>query len=222
MRVDPGLQWPRPSHANDPTTASPSQVPGLHVVFSGYLRHPPAPSHFPSVPQLDTGIVAHVVVSRGESPALRITHIPSVPAALQVLQPSVQAPLQHTPSTQKPLAHCSLHMHGSPRAIGASTFWQIGPASPPSPVLSIFVSPGLTSNAVSPPSGLDDEPFLQAAPDKTSASSAAAATHPTPTCRNEVMVLLSEDRSSRKVPRYHGVTLAGYVNVVVSRERHRR
>jgi len=90
------------------------------------------------------------------------------------------------------------------------------------PVLSIFVSPGLTSNAVSPPSGLDDEPFLQAAPDKTSASSAAAATHPTPTCRAEVMVLLSEDRSSRKVPRYHGVTLAGYVNVVVSRERHRR
>src|SRR5262245_23786326 len=129
MRVDPGLQCPRPSQENEPTTASPSQVPGLHSVFSGYLRQPPAPSHFPSVPHVETADIEHVVVSRGESPALRITHMPSVPAALQVLHPSVHAPLQHTPSTQKPLAHCSLHMHGSPRAFGASTLSQAGGAS---------------------------------------------------------------------------------------------
>src|SRR4029079_3219209 len=43
MRVDPGLQCPTPSHTDEPTTASPSHVPGLHIVFSGYLRQAPAP-----------------------------------------------------------------------------------------------------------------------------------------------------------------------------------
>jgi hypothetical protein len=101
MRVEPVLQWPRPSQTEPPTTASPSQVPPLHIVFSGHLRQAPAPSQVPSKLQLDSGILLHVVASRGLSPDLRITHLPIVSGALQVLHPSVHADSQQTPSAQK-------------------------------------------------------------------------------------------------------------------------
>src|SRR5437667_272375 len=63
-----GLQRPAPSHAYEPTTASPSHMPGLHIVLTGYLRQPPLPSHLPSRPQVDTGETGQVVAARGVSP----------------------------------------------------------------------------------------------------------------------------------------------------------
>jgi len=91
MCVEPGLQSPLPSQAFEPTTASPSHIPGLHIVFTGYLRQPPAPSHLPSVPQVDAGVVAQVVASRGSAPAVRLTQVPSELGAAHVLQPPAHA-----------------------------------------------------------------------------------------------------------------------------------
>ena len=143
MCVEPGLHCPLPSQAFEPTTASPSHMPGLHIVFTGYLRQPPAPSHLPSKPQVDAGIVAQVVESRGVAPAVRLTHVPSELGAAQVLQPPAHASAQQTPSTQKPLAHSALQLHAIPIAFarrnagGASTPLSrpsIGTSTPPSPM----------------------------------------------------------------------------------------
>jgi hypothetical protein len=80
-------------------------MPDLHIVLAGYLRHPPLPSHLPSSPQVATSAVAQVVESRGASPDPRFTHVPGEATDEQVLQPSVQATLQQTLSTQWPLPH---------------------------------------------------------------------------------------------------------------------
>src|SRR6185369_11649749 len=96
MTVEPGLHLPAPSHAYEPTTASPSHVPGLHIVVIGYFWQAPSPSHRPLVPQVETGILVQVAGSRGGSPAARTTHVPSAAGEPQVLQPSVQALLQQT------------------------------------------------------------------------------------------------------------------------------
>src|SRR5436190_3675463 len=103
MRVGPGLQRPLPSQTDDPTTASPSHVPDLHMTFTGYLRQPPRPSHLPSSPQVATGIFTQALSTRGFSPDDRLTHWPSAVGPLQTLHPSVQASLQQTPSAQNPL-----------------------------------------------------------------------------------------------------------------------
>src|SRR5262245_63786647 len=116
MRVAPGLQWPAPSQAYEPTTASPSHMPDLHIVLTGHLRQPPLPSHLPSVMQVDIAVVGQVVASRGAVPVGRITQVPGELVAAQVLQPSVQAALQQTPSAQKPLAHSPPQLHAVPSA----------------------------------------------------------------------------------------------------------
>ena len=79
MRVEPGLQRPvAVARRTMPTTASPSHVPGLHIVFTGYLRQPPAPSHLPSRPQVGDGHRRAGRRSRaGSPPALGATHLPS-------------------------------------------------------------------------------------------------------------------------------------------------
>ena len=128
-------------------------------------------------------VFVHVVESRGSSPAVRITHVPTESGALQVLQPSVQAVVQQTPSTQKPLAHCAvararLARWPSACRVVSQTVASAPPTSARSPDgVSVF---GLRSPIdASPPSGFD-EPFLQ--PDagrQTSASSAATPTRPT-------------------------------------------
>src|SRR5690242_4690117 len=109
MTVEPGLHLPAPSHAYEPTTASPSHVPGLHIVVTGYFWQPPSPSHRPFVPQVDSDILVQADESRGGSPAERGTHVPSAAVDPQVLQPSVQAVLQQTPSTQWLLPHWASH-----------------------------------------------------------------------------------------------------------------
>src|ERR1044072_658481 len=117
MRVGPGLHRPAPSQTDDPTTASPSHMPGLHMTFTGDLRQPPRPSHLPSSPPAVPAILTHAPSTRGFSPDDRFTHWPSDVGALQTLQPSVQPLLQQTPSAQNPLPHSRPHLQGSPSAL---------------------------------------------------------------------------------------------------------
>jgi hypothetical protein len=116
MTVGPGRQRPAPSQERAPTTASPSQVPWPHGVPAVYLRHAPAPSHVPSKPQVVASAVWQVVASRGLPPGVMNVQTPIEPLAPHVLQPSVQAVLQHRPSTQKPLVQSAPHVHAWPLA----------------------------------------------------------------------------------------------------------
>ena len=114
MTVAPGLQRPMPSHENVPTTASPSQVPALHIVPGGCLRQRPAPSQVPSRPQPLAAEATHVLAVRGLPPGWMPMHMPADSSAVQVMQPSVQAVLQQTPSTQKPLAQSAAQAQAWP------------------------------------------------------------------------------------------------------------
>jgi hypothetical protein len=120
--VGPGRQRPAPSHANAPVTASPSQVPALQIVPATWRRHAPAPSHLPSKPHVEAAAALHVVASRGSAPATSAVHVPTEPTALQVLQPSLQAVLQQTPSVQWPLAQSASQPHAwaTARLVAAS------------------------------------------------------------------------------------------------------
>lgn len=84
----------------------------VQLVEAPASAHAPAPLHLPVLPHGAAG--GQVVVTRGVLPAGIPEHIPSFPATRQLLQPSVQAASQHTPSpeqmwlVQSPLApHCS-------------------------------------------------------------------------------------------------------------------
>src|SRR3954462_10636152 len=161
MRVGPGLQCPAPSHAYEPTTASPSQLPDLHIVLAGYLRQPPVPSHVPSSPHVDAGDIAHVFEpDRGASPDDRLTQVPVSPGALQVLQPSLQATSQQTPSAQAPLAHCLSQLQAAAFALASSA--QAGPTSDPSARSGMTsLLPPTSRTDASPPSDLPESDFLQ-------------------------------------------------------------
>ena len=195
MRVGPGLQCPAPSQTDDPTTASPSHMPGLHMTFTGYLRQPPRPSHLPSSPQVAAGIFTQALSTRGFSPDDWFTHCPSEVGALQTLHPSVQALLQQTPSAQNPLPHSRPHLQGSPSALVPATQGPLSGASPrsgaPSP-------PGPTS--ILPPSeasGFPEPELLQpiAPSAKTTKTNATSPDHPAPVRTNFIM-----DFSSGETP----------------------
>jgi hypothetical protein len=111
MTVAPGTQRPAPSHDCKPTTASPSHVPGLHIVPATCFRQPPAPSHLPSSPQSFASVATHAFSVRGFPPGSMPTQTPTESSAVQVMQAAVQAELQHTPSTQKPLAQSLAQAH---------------------------------------------------------------------------------------------------------------
>ncbi|SRR6266540_1774887 len=84
-----------------------------HKVPDAYLRHDPAPSHFPSVPQLDAAWVAQA--ARGSlAPAGTTEQRPIADDSAQVLHDPVHALSQHTPSTQKPLVQSPAAVHTWP------------------------------------------------------------------------------------------------------------
>jgi len=218
MRVDPGLQWPMPSQTLAPMTASPSQVPALQTVFIGYLLQPPMPSHLPSNPQLETGDVVQVVVSRGVPPSMRFTQVPSMPVAAHVLQPSVQAVSQQTPSAQWPLPHSASQVHAAAFPFVPATQ---GLVSEPTS----RVSPGIVSGMVMPSvfgpsdaSGLE-LPFLQPTDATRAIAIAQTANRPPPSRRN-VIFSLGETRVPVKAPRYHGGRKHFYAEHGASRSRH--
>ena len=70
----------------------------------------------PSRPQLLAAAIGQVVDVRGSIPLGRAVHVPSELDALHVMQPPVQALLQQTPSTQKPLAQSPAHEQAWPTA----------------------------------------------------------------------------------------------------------
>jgi hypothetical protein len=88
-----------------------------------HTRHAPAPSHMPSVPQVESACCAHS--SSGSVPFVTGRQRPSAAVVLlfeQALQPSVQADSQQTLSTQKPLAHsaAAVQLVPLPAPVGVS------------------------------------------------------------------------------------------------------
>jgi hypothetical protein len=85
---------------------SPSQIPALHTVPTGYFSQVPLPSHAPSRPQVDVESALHSASpDRGRTPAGTGEHMPSALGSPHVTQVPVQAELQQYPSTQLPLWH---------------------------------------------------------------------------------------------------------------------
>ena len=90
-----------------------AQRSGAQTVPGRCRRQPPAPSHFPSVPQVDAGWVAHVF--RGSSsPFATGRHEPLVAGSAQLRQPPAQAWSQQTASTQWLLAQSAAAVQGWP------------------------------------------------------------------------------------------------------------
>jgi hypothetical protein len=99
----PALQRPCPSQTLTPMTAAPEHDPGLQIVPATCWRQAPLPSQVPSSPQLDSSVAGQTSGARGAPPAGTRAQIPGDPCTLQERQVPVQAVLQQTPSTQKPL-----------------------------------------------------------------------------------------------------------------------
>jgi hypothetical protein len=94
------------------------------------LRQAPAPSHFPSSPQLLAREGGQSDAARGSEPAALATQVPSEPVRAQVRQPPPQDSLQQNPSTQKLLAQSAAQPHGWPFAFAAPPSGRLHPASP--------------------------------------------------------------------------------------------
>ena len=110
----PEVQLPAPSQTRMPATAAPLQVPGWQTVPSSYVRHPPFPSQVPSSPQEEAGPDGQTLATLGATPAATKEQTPGAEGVLQDLQLSVQALLQQTPSTQKPLVQSALQPQAVP------------------------------------------------------------------------------------------------------------
>jgi hypothetical protein len=105
------------------------QLPAAHTVPAGCLRQLPAPSHFPSVPQLDFDVVLYVLVGSA-APAGTGAQLPRLPGTLQARQ-DPQGPLpQQTPSVHWPLAQSAPAMHAAPSALSLPhcPFTHVAPA----------------------------------------------------------------------------------------------
>jgi hypothetical protein len=131
--VAPDLHWPMPLHCPPLTTASPSQLPPLQTVPAGQFRQAPRPSHLPSSKQLDESAASHapLLLAPGLAPVGRLVQVPSEPVPAQVLQASVQAVEQQTPSAQKLLAHSDAQVQLWPASLPPLVAGQLtsGPAS---------------------------------------------------------------------------------------------
>ena len=99
----PALQRPCPSQTLTPMTAAPAHVPACRRVPATCWRQAPLPSQVPSRPQLDVGAPGRRVGVRGAPPAGTTAQMPGEPWTLQAGKSPLQAVLQQTPSTQKPL-----------------------------------------------------------------------------------------------------------------------
>jgi hypothetical protein len=106
LDANPAVQLPVPLQVLAPVSVAPLQLPAAHTVPEAYLRHAPAPSHCPSLPQLAAPWSEQS--PSGSMPFETGAQVPSVESvsdAVQLWHAPVHAELQHTPSTQKPLWH---------------------------------------------------------------------------------------------------------------------
>jgi hypothetical protein len=144
MVVGPDTQVPS-EQTLAPTTELPWQVPGTQTLPSTNLRQPPAPLQVPSRPQVTGSSATHCPGLRGNSPAGTGLQVPLLLATLHAWQVPLQALLQQTSSTQKPLPHSSLQAQPTPSlflstgvvvqllgAISRKLPSCMGPSAPPS------------------------------------------------------------------------------------------
>jgi hypothetical protein len=105
-----------------------SQCSAAQTVPGRYRRQVPAPSHFPSKPQVDAGSVEHML--RGSSlPFATGVQVPRDDASAQLRQRPAQVWSQQTLSMQWLLAHSSAPTHGWPFVfLPQLPFWQACPA----------------------------------------------------------------------------------------------
>ncbi|MEA2699464.1 MAG: hypothetical protein QOI66_3735 [Myxococcales bacterium] len=134
------LTIPQPSAAQREAAVSvaPTQVAGLQIVPTEYLRHWPAPSQVPSRPQL-------AGISSGQSlwgsvPTSAGRQTPRLPEMVHDWQIPSHRAAQQTLSLQKPLSHWLSWLQVTPLADGGVTIGTSFPASvstlaPPVPVL---------------------------------------------------------------------------------------
>jgi hypothetical protein len=90
------------------------------------------PSHVPSRPQDEAGLCGQTLGALGATPAATSEQMPGAEGVLQDLQVSVQALLQQTPSTQKPLAQSALQPQAAPLVARAPPSPHDLPSGPPS------------------------------------------------------------------------------------------
>jgi hypothetical protein len=111
-RVTGAGQVPLPSQVAASVSTPPAHEAARQEVPES-LRQAPAPLQKPSFPQGSEGTGMHMPL--GSAPPLgTLLHVPTAPATLQLLQLSVQALLQHTPSTQLPDMHSVPTVHWLP------------------------------------------------------------------------------------------------------------
>jgi hypothetical protein len=91
----------------------PSQVGGVHSVSAGYWAQAPLPSQAPVCPQLVAPWSLHLPLGSALPKAVRV-QMPMDPTWLQEEHDPVQAPSQHTPSTQNPVPHSSARAQAAP------------------------------------------------------------------------------------------------------------
>jgi hypothetical protein len=95
-------QTPRPLHRRGGVKLAVVQAEGAHCVPLTNLRHAPAPSQVPSVPQVDAAVAVHWVATTGAVPAGTGAQVPTLPISAHDWQVPVHAELQQTFCTQKP------------------------------------------------------------------------------------------------------------------------
>jgi hypothetical protein len=104
----PTLQLPAPSHVLGRVwvDAPMGHAPGTHCVPAFHLWQAPAPSHVPSLPQVDCAEMPHWPV-RSIVPAGRGEHVPDAELSLHVTHGPEQALSQQTPSVEhtRPVEH---------------------------------------------------------------------------------------------------------------------
>jgi hypothetical protein len=107
-------QVPLPSQARGRVATLPEHEPARHDVPAGCRRQPPAPSHVPSVPQVEAAVTAHTPLG-STVPLATGAQVPRLPVRLHARQDVQDAVPQHTPSTQLPLTHSGPAPQEAPR-----------------------------------------------------------------------------------------------------------
>jgi len=100
---------------------------GAHTVPGRNRRQALAPSHFPSVPQVEGACAAHRPCG-SSPPAGTAVHVPIEAGSLQLRQTPSQAPSQQMPSAQNPLRHSLAAEQVRPFGfLPQLPFWQLLP-----------------------------------------------------------------------------------------------
>jgi hypothetical protein len=96
-------QVPAPSHARaDSAVVVLMHAGPAHCVPLAYLWHAPAPSHMPSLPQVDAAAIGHWDATSGGDPAGIGEQVPTLPVSEHDVHVPVHALLQQTLLTQWP------------------------------------------------------------------------------------------------------------------------